>query len=40
MKQIFASALLLATGFVLAHSGGTDKDGCHVDRKTGYRHCH
>lgn len=23
-----------------AHSGGTDKDGCHVNRKTGDRHCH
>jgi len=23
-----------------AHSGGTDKQGCHVDHKTGQRHCH
>jgi len=23
-----------------AHSGRTDKHGCHVDRKTGIRHCH
>lgn len=25
---------------VAAHSGGTDKNGCHVNRKTGERHCH
>jgi hypothetical protein len=25
---------------VAAHSGGTDKNGCHVNRKTGDRHCH
>lgn len=24
----------------LAHSGGTDKDGCHRDTKSGTRHCH
>lgn len=24
----------------LAHSGGTDAQGCHVERKTGKRHCH
>jgi len=23
-----------------AHSGRTDKNGCHMDRKTGIRHCH
>lgn len=22
------------------HGGRTDKNGCHVDRKTGIRHCH
>lgn len=25
---------------VNAHSGRTDGNGCHVDRKTGIRHCH
>jgi len=25
---------------VVTHSGGTDKNGCHVNRKTGERHCH
>ncbi|MDX9767831.1 MAG: YHYH domain-containing protein [Ectothiorhodospiraceae bacterium] len=24
----------------MAHSGGTDKFGCHHDRKTGVYHCH
>lgn len=24
----------------LAHSGGTDKCGCHYNRKTGEYHCH
>lgn len=24
----------------IEHSGRTDKDGCHMDRKTGTRHCH
>ncbi|WP_238531202.1 YHYH domain-containing protein [Candidatus Puniceispirillum marinum] len=23
-----------------AHSGGTDKYGCHENRKTGHYHCH
>ena len=30
----------VAKPLLLAHSGGTDKNGCHVDSKTGYRHCH
>lgn len=24
----------------IEHSGRTDKDGCHRDRKAGTRHCH
>lgn len=24
----------------IEHSGRTDKDGCHRNRKTGTRHCH
>lgn len=41
MKR-FISPLLLAfvSTVVLAHSGGTDKNGCHVNRKTGDYHCH
>lgn len=30
-----AQELLVAT-----HSGGTDKNGCHRDKKKGGRHCH
>ena len=40
MKNIIAIAVLLVSGFAAAHSGGTDKEGCHVDHKTGQRHCH
>ncbi|MDO8385921.1 MAG: YHYH domain-containing protein [Polaromonas sp.] len=40
MKKLLAIALLLASGLAIAHSGGTDKDGCHNDRKAGTRHCH
>ena len=38
-----ALALILAAIFSLGaypHSGGTDKNGCHNDRKTGGHHCH
>ena len=31
--------LAFATG-ALAHSGGTDENGCHRNHKTGYYHCH
>jgi hypothetical protein len=35
---------LLSTFFLgnlaLAHSGGTNDDGCHYNRKTGDYHCH
>lgn len=41
MKKLLAvlCAALMA-GAVFAHSGGTDSQGCHYDRKTGIRHCH
>jgi len=29
-----------ATIYTMAHYGGTDKDGCHVDSRTGLKHCH
>lgn len=41
MKQLLATiaiAVLAATAF--AHSGGTDKAGCHTDHRTGVYHCH
>ncbi|MCZ4315145.1 YHYH domain-containing protein [Comamonadaceae bacterium G21597-S1] len=39
-KLIAALAFLMASGFVLAHSGGTDSNGCHNERRTGGYHCH
>lgn len=40
MKAAFLIAVLLCAGLAHAHSGGTDKQGCHMDRKSGTRHCH
>jgi len=44
MKKLLialALAVVLMTGSISrAHSGRTDSQGCHVDKKTGIRHCH
>lgn len=43
MKKIILAILiggLLASSFSMAHSGRTDRNGCHKDTKTGTRHCH
>ena len=46
MKKLFAAATLtiLSLSFVAndawAHSGRTDKNGCHMDREAGTRHFH
>ena len=40
MKTIITIIALLAASLAHAHSGGTDKQGCHMDHKTGTRHCH
>jgi len=44
MKKIIVltlAALMAASSFsAYAHGGRTDKNGCHMDRKTGIRHCH
>ena len=40
MKPLIAIALVLASALAMAHSGGTDSDGCHTNHKTGDRHCH
>lgn len=41
MKAAFiALTLILAAGWVHAHSGGTDKNGCHNDHKNDGWHCH
>lgn len=44
MKKLTFTAVVVALpaawGLANAHSGGTDAQGCHVDHKTGIRHCH
>lgn len=41
MNRILLALILLASSSVtLAHSGGTDRQGCHTDSSTGIRHCH
>lgn len=42
MKKLILVALLLffAAGTAMAHSGGTNKEGCHQNHKTGDYHCH
>ncbi len=40
MKAIVLTLTLLASAAALAHSGGTDRNGCHHDRKNGTYHCH
>lgn len=40
MKKIAVLLLALASVMAFAHSGGTDKNGCHYDRKNGGYHCH
>ncbi|WP_439618328.1 YHYH domain-containing protein [Shinella sp.] len=40
--QLFVSSALVLTfaSVAFAHSGGTDANGCHHDRKRGGYHCH
>ena len=40
MKKMITIALFMGASFAFAHSGGTDSNGCHHDRKTGSQHCH
>lgn len=40
MKKIAVALLAIAAGVAFAHSGGTDKMGCHKDHSTGIYHCH
>lgn len=40
MKTIITALLSLAAFSALAHSGGTDSNGCHTERRTGSYHCH
>lgn len=39
-KVIAIFALMLFSGLAVAHSGGTDRYGCHKNHKTGVYHCH
>ena len=39
-KLMLISAFMCLSGSVMAHSGGTNADGCHTNRKTGDYHCH
>lgn len=40
MKKLAILLLAFASVAAFAHSGGTDKKGCHNDRKNGGYHCH
>lgn len=42
MKKIIFIAFFVSaiTSMAVAHSGGTDSAGCHVDHRTGIYHCH
>mgnify|MGYP006895927844 CR=1 FL=1 len=41
MKKVLLVLMLsLMAGQAMAHSGGTDASGCHMDHKTGIYHCH
>ena len=41
MKQLLTAVILATTAIaVQAHSGGTDRNGCHTDHRTGEYHCH
>ncbi|MGU3575668.1 YHYH domain-containing protein [Brucellaceae bacterium C25G] len=42
MRTFILSLFMLSVGATaaLAHSGGTDANGCHTNSKTGVYHCH
>lgn len=40
LSVAFALLLTLVSLSAQAHSGGTDKKGCHHDRRNGTYHCH
>jgi hypothetical protein len=41
MKKVALALLaMMMASLVYAHSGGTDKLGCHYDHRTGVYHCH
>jgi len=40
MKKVVVFLIAIASSVAFAHSGGTDKNGCHWDHKNGGYHCH
>lgn len=40
MSVIAIIAAMFMASLAYAHSGGTDKYGCHYDHRTGIYHCH
>lgn len=38
--SIFANPVITNSTVTVSHSGGTDRCGCHYNRKTGEYHCH
>ncbi|MGI6340805.1 MAG: excalibur calcium-binding domain-containing protein [Minisyncoccales bacterium] len=38
--SIFILSIIIPCGFVFAHPGRTDANGCHTNKKTGEYHCH
>lgn len=40
MKALILALGLIASFAAAAHSGGTDRNGCHTDHRTGTRHYH
>lgn len=40
ISALLAVAVSLSASLAFAHSGGTDRNGCHHERKTGGYHCH
>lgn len=39
-KLVLVLMMGLVAGNAVAHSGGTDAQGCHENKKTGVYHCH
>ena len=37
---VIAVTLSLLSVLAIAHNGGTGRNGCHMDHKTGFHHCH
>lgn len=40
IPMLIAFMAVVMAGDVFAHGGGLDRNGCHVDHRTGVKHCH